>query len=267
MHQKRILLSLLVLALAAVPLLADDAVRHGVDLWKTAPGGAMLDFSYEPIPAGFFCGGSQPFTGRVAFAGAPLATQPPTAFDNADTVVRRLDDARFDRRGVAKSRLRVEALSLVSVEPIQTDCGGFEVRAGLAPVEQPLTEMRIVRTRKTGGFFRAPLALIARLSFIPLEGGATLEIDREVDLGAPRGARWNDRPRKPLPFKSTGFVLLDTDGDQAPETFVPGPSNFFFAGQDPAFHKFQDCDPDRPVLSGAYCHDAGVPGKCHCVYP
>ncbi len=267
MSQKRIFTALLVLALAAVPVLADDVVRNGVDLWKTAEGGAMLDFAYEPIPAGFFCGGSEPFAGRVLFVGTPLATSPPGAFDNADTVIRRLDDARFNKRGVAVSRLRVEALSLAGLEPIHTSCGDFEIRASLAPVEQPMTEMRIVRTREGGGNFQAPLAFIVRLSFVPLEDGPTLEIDREVEFNAPRGARWNDRPATPVPYKSVGFVLLDTDGNQAPETFVPGPSNFFPAGQDPAFQKFLPCTPSTPVPKFSYCHDAGEPGKCHCTYP
>ena len=67
-----------ILALAgASPALAGDNVIHkGVDIWMTVAGFAKTSFADEPIPAGFFCKDSQPFTGVVVFKGGPLAVEP-----------------------------------------------------------------------------------------------------------------------------------------------------------------------------------------------
>ena len=62
--------------LLALPVLAGSAafaaepVQKGVDMWMTVSGMARTSFAKEPIPAGFFCEGSQPFTGTVTFRGA-----------------------------------------------------------------------------------------------------------------------------------------------------------------------------------------------------
>jgi hypothetical protein len=56
-----------------------------------------------------------------------------------------------------------------------------------------------------------------------------------------------------------GFVLVDTDGDQVPDTYLPGTSNFF-AGQSskPASGK-----PGAPEKYGqVYCHIDGDDQHC-----
>src|SRR6266852_1284881 len=105
---------------AATAALAAEPVRKGVDLWMTVAGRAQTSFADEPIPAGFFCAGSQPFTGTVTFKGVPLAVTPAKSLTGIDTVVRRLDDAVFDAKGEATTRIQLMALSLASIEPIQT---------------------------------------------------------------------------------------------------------------------------------------------------
>lgn len=261
--------SLVLLVLLAVPAVAADGViRNGVDVWRTSDGGrSFMDFTFDPIPAGFFCGGSAAFNGRIAWRGVPLATSPPNVFGvGADTVIRRLDDAVFDREGVAVSRLQVAALSLESIEPIQTSCGLYAVRATLAPGVQPMTEMRIVRTRKHGGYFEAPLEFTARLTFAPVgvKRSEILELDRTVFFPAAPDARWTDRPRKPV-VRVKGFALVDTDGDGAAETFLPGTSNFFPLGAGARSGGMTKAL-QEPCLAkiGEVCHWYDLYQKCHC---
>lgn len=264
--------SLVLLVLLAVPATAADGViQNGVDAWLTSDGGrSFMDFAYDPIPAGFFCSGSAPFIGRIAWRGVPLATSPPDVFGvGVDTIIRRVDDAVFDRGGVATTRLQVAALSLESIEPIQTSCGLYAVRATLAPGEQPMTEMRIVRTRKHGGYFQAPLEFNARLTFTPVgvKRSEFLEIDRTIFFPAAVGARWTDRPRKAV-VRVKGFALVDTDGDGAAETFLPGTSNFFPLGsgaRSGGMTKVAEVE-QQPCLAkiGEVCHWYSAYNKCHC---
>ena len=80
---------------------ADRVIQNGIDLWQTkGDGSTYADFSKNVIPAGFFCFKSEPFTGRVIFRGTPIVTDSPKALADADTIVHRLDDAVFNRRGV-----------------------------------------------------------------------------------------------------------------------------------------------------------------------
>ena len=129
-------------ALAALPALAgDDVIESGVDLWATAGGElSFTSFSSEPIPADFFCPGSEPFSAKVTFRGRPLVTEPANSLGAVDTIVRRLDDAVFDAQRIATTRIQVMALSLVATEPIETSCGRYDVAVSLAG-EQPVTEM------------------------------------------------------------------------------------------------------------------------------
>ena len=90
----------MILALiAGSPAFGADVIHKGVDLWMTVAGFAQTSFADQPIPAGFFCEGSQPFTGKVVFKGAPLAIAPAKSLGPIDTAVRRLDDASVRRQG------------------------------------------------------------------------------------------------------------------------------------------------------------------------
>ena len=255
--------ALIVSSLAAPAFAADRVIQNGIDAWVTMRAGAtFVDFARNPIPAGFFCAGSAAFTGKVEFRGEPIATDIPGAFRNADTIVQRLDDAVFDRRGVATTRLQVRALSLKSVQPIQTSCGKFDLSVRLDGA-QPTTRMRIVRENDNGGRFTAPLALNTKVSFTPVgrANGEVLELAVPVRFQATPNVPWSTRDSAPL---VAGFVLVDTDGDRTPDTYLPGTSNFI-AGK-----------PSRPLVSGKpglavgalglgyYCHYAAE-GHQHCV--
>ena len=218
----------LAFCLVAPVFAADRVIQNGIDVWMTkGDGKTFVDFAKTPIPAGFFCPGSAAFTGTVAFRGEPIVTGTPGALGKADTIVQRLDDAEFDKRGVAVTRVQVRALSLKSLEPVQTTCGKFDVSVALEG-PQPTTRMRIVRDNEQGGRFSAPLSLNTRVIFTPVGriGGEALEIAVPVRFPATPNVPWRTKAVAAEP----GFVLVDTDGDRTPDTYLPGTSNFI-AGQ------------------------------------
>jgi hypothetical protein len=206
---------------------ADSVIQRGIDTFSTVGNGTTFyDFSHNPIPAGFFCKGSKAFTGRVAFKGMPLMTEPLGQLRSADTVIERLDDVAFNDKGVGVTRIRFRALSLVSIAPIKTACGAFHVYVSLAP-KQRVTTMTVFRTQKSGGEFLGPLAVDVRMTFIPVKperkGARKLEITDRVTF-----------PATPLPWsfvagataQKTGPVIVDTNGDLIPDAPLPGTSNF-----------------------------------------
>jgi len=220
----------LVLALiASCPVFA-EVIPAGVDLWATAAGHTHTGFGSDPIPAGFFCDGSKAFTGRIAFQGSPLAVEPAGGLGGADTIVRRLDNATFNDKGEAVTRIQLLALSLTSLKPVDTGCGLYNVSARLDG-EQPVTDMRITHTAASGGSYVAPLALNVRLTFTPVNGDlkGQRSLTRKVTLGPSSMAVWTyaTAPR----YK--GRVVVDTDGDGKPDTALPSASTFI-AGVAPA---------------------------------
>ena len=242
----------LILALiGGSPLFAGDAIHKGVDLWMTVAGFAQTSFADEPLPAGFFCEGSQPFTGKIVFKGAPLAAAPTGSLGAIDTVVRRLDDAKFDAKGQATTRIQLMALSLVSAKPVETSCGKFDVAVSLTG-RQPVTLMKILKTDAFGGTYSAPLELNVKAVFTPVSGdpGGRREITRRIDLGPGSNSVW---AYVNLPRYKQG-VRVDTNGDGKPDTALPAASNFL-AGVSPAVLK---SPPPLPRLATA----AGSPSPC-----
>jgi hypothetical protein len=215
------------------PLFAGEVVHKGVDLWMTVSGFAQTSFADEPIPAGFFCEGSQPFTGKVKFQGAPLAVTPVDSLGSIDTIVRRLDDAAFDAKGEATTRIQLMALSLVSTQPIETSCGKYDVSVQLEG-KQPVTTMKIFQSDAFGGTYTAPLALNVKAVFTPVDGdkNGRREVTRRIDLGPGTHSVW---AYLNLPRYRQG-VQVDTNGDGKPDTALPASSNFL-AGVSPAVLK------------------------------
>jgi hypothetical protein len=213
--------------LLAVPVLAADrGITNGIDLWKTpGDGTTFADFSKQSIPAGFFCNKSEAFTGKIVFRGVPIATANPGALGTTDTIVQRLDNAAFNKRGVATTRIQVRAMQFESVAPIQTACGLFNAYVKLDG-DQPVTTMRIVRDNEKGGRFYAPISVDIKMTFQPVGRVTTetFEIRKSLRFPPAKNAVWtaNLKPSTVL----TGFVKVDTDGDGVADTFLPGMSNF-----------------------------------------
>jgi hypothetical protein len=246
---KRSVLAALVfsLLLGLSPLAAEPVIRRGIDVFTTlADGRTYYDFAQNPIPAGFFCDSSQAFTGRVAFKGLPLATAAPGQLWDGDTVIERLDDAAFDAKGTALTRIRFRALSLVSIAPVKTSCGAFHVYVSLGG-PQRVTKMSIHRTQENGG--KPMRNKVARK--LTLKGSFTF-------------------PPKALPWslatsaikKTTGTVVVDTDGDLTPDTRLSGTSNFA-PGRSPVDVTFGASEIGGCCIQ---CH-AYEDDKEHCYYP
>lgn len=251
------------LTASSLALADPGTVRKGIDAWSTVAGQTHTSFASNPIPAGFFCEQSKAFTGTIALKGVPLATRPAQALGPIDTVVSRLDDAVFNDKGVATTRIRLTALSLASAKPIQTECGAYDVKVTLAG-EQPTTTMRIVRTEKHGGRYEAPLALNVRLVFTPAQGdrSARLELVHRIDLGPGTSSVWT-YAAKP---RYQGPMWIDTDGDGKPDTQVRGDSNFL-AGVSPvpavrlaswtanaSFSAVPTCPPGLCLYQSCHCN-------------
>lgn len=246
------------LLLGLSPLAAAPVIERGIDIFVTpADGKTGYDFARNPIPAGFFCKGSKPFTGRIAFKGLPLATEIPGQLGVADTVVERLDDAAFDAKGAAVTRVRFRALSLVSIDPIKTACGSFHAYVSLGG-QQRTTKMRIHRTQEGGGNFAAPLAADVRLTFIPVKPAG--KVARKLELNGNFTF-----PATSIPWslaegaKSLDSVMVDTNGDLTPDTRLPGVSNFV-PGMMADKVQFGSC------CSEYVCHTDPSTGKMHCAY-
>jgi hypothetical protein len=225
------------LALAmATSAVASEPIQRGVDVWMTVAGQARTSLAQDPIPAGFFCQDSRPFSGVITMKGVPLAVTPGKGLGGIDTVVRRLDDAVFNDKGEAQTRIQLMALSLASTAPIETSCGKYDVAVSLAPGGQPVTTMRIFRTETLGGTYSAPLALNVRIAFTPVSGdqAGRRELTRRIDLGPATRSVWAyvSTPRY------LDGAMIDTDGSGHPDTALPKASNFQ-AGVQPAILKGQ----------------------------
>jgi hypothetical protein len=257
------------LLLGLSPLAADSMIRHGIDIFATtANGTTYYDFAQNPIPAGFFCKGSKAFTSRVTLKGLPLATGTPGQLWNTDTIIERLDDATFDANGVAVTRIQMRALSLVSIAPIKTACGSFHVYVSLGG-EQRVTTMNIYRTQEGGGNFVAPLAVNARLTFIPVKPGRDkaarkLALDGSFTFPAASPIPWSLSDGAMA--KRIGSVIVDTDGDLVPDSSLPAVSNFS-PGSSPDRRSLNKLMAECPDPCAESCHTDPSTGKQHCTAP
>ncbi|HRC87026.1 MAG TPA: hypothetical protein PK413_15565 [Thermoanaerobaculia bacterium] len=256
----------ILLLLSALPVLAADPVIYkGIDVFTTLGNGTTFyDFAHQPIPAGFFCKGSAPFTGRVMLKGVPLQTSEPGKLRGTDTVIERLNDAVFDGSGKAVTLIKFRALSLTSVAPIQTSCGEFAVSVTLAG-EQRATTMNIYRTEERGGYFVAPLAVDAKMSFVPVRGLVKAPLELVGSFTFPASALpWSFAQGTQV--KQIASVVVDADRDGVAETRLPATSNFapgWVPGTTdplPSATCQRQCEPQT-------CHEDPVTLKQHCSGP
>lgn len=248
-----VVITVLCLALAVPAVAAERVIGSGIDIWATQPDGRThYDFASSPIPAGFFCANSSPFMGTLFLKGSPIATGTPGALGNADTIVERLDNAVFNKSGVAETRIQLRALNLESMFPIKTSCGLFNAKASLDG-DQPITRMRIVRETPTTGSYIAPLALNVKVSFTPVNNPSArpLELRREIKFLPKPNATWTSRPATDL-VTHAEFVKVDTNGDGTPDSFISGTSNFSAAGN-PAATKAAGCHCADEMCSEMHC--------------
>lgn len=262
---KSVLRVILALALLASVASAAEVLTQGVDVWETATGFTWSSFGEDPIPAGFFCPGSKPFTGMINLHGKPLATQPEGRLGKVDTIVRRLGDAVLADNGEGSVPIQLMALSLASVTPIETECGRYDVTVGLDG-EQPTTEMKLVKTSDQGGYYVAPLELNVKLTFVPVEGqGPRRELATRISLGPGSASVWS----KVEAAQPAVQVKVDTDNDGVAETVLPGPSNFRVGVAPAATSSDVELCPDKSCHCAKLSKDPYTPNwyckHLHCV--
>src|SRR5262249_517295 len=125
--------------------------------------------------------------------------------------------------------------------------------------KQRMTTMSIFRTQEGGGNFAAPLAVDARLTFIPVKpprnkGTRKLELTQSITFPA-TPMPWS--LAEIVPTKQTSAVTVDTNGDLIPDTLLPGTSNFA-GGQTPGRSRVKSTTPSCSCCPDEYCHaDAG----------
>jgi hypothetical protein len=237
-------------------------ILQGIDLWTTPGTGVTRDdFSNNPIPAGFFDPGSDPFTGMVILQGQPLPDLGgPTApsLGGSDTVVRRLADAQLPTNGSQDtSPIESVALSLISVQPITVTYNGgqnpelWQVRlclSGVAP--QPQGTMTLRRTCAQGGTLDTSLPVVPRVRFTRIGDGAVRNLDpaQQVVLGTSQ-ERFVEVPAPELQVhRIPPGAVTDGDCDGAPDAPLPGTSNFAAGVWDLSCEEKCDVPPPQPQV-------------------
>lgn len=236
-----LLVVLAILCLAATPAFAAGApVLRGIDAWTTVPDGTYANLVNNPLPAGFLCNEFPGFSGFIYLRGVPLMSDQ-GLLNRTDTIVERLDDAVFNKDGVALTRARVRALQLTGVETLKTVCGEFKVDVTLDG-EQPLSTMRIVRVNTKGGRYMVPLAVNTKIIFTRVDNEAErYELADHVVFPPNPLNRWSYRRFSPVGKRIASSIMVDTDWDGTPDTLLPAQSNFApgtYNGQNKAVYEY-----------------------------
>ncbi|HEX4953569.1 MAG TPA: thrombospondin type 3 repeat-containing protein [Thermoanaerobaculia bacterium] len=214
-------------------------VQPGVDLWTTPGNGSTFDdFSGNPIPAGFFGPGSDPFLGMVVLQGAPLPSLGGPGLGPVDTVVERTMVAELPAIGSSDTvPIEIVALNLMSVNPITVTYNGgqnpepWNLRVCLSSqATQAPGVMTISRTCPEGGRYDATLPVRPKLVFTRTSPPATLTLDQgmagQIQL-ATTADRWAYNPSGLLGiFRIQPGAITDGDCDGTPDAPLPGSSNF-----------------------------------------
>lgn len=240
-------------------------IPAGSDLWVTVPETSYQDFSALPLPPTFFGAGSDPFSGRVDFAGQPIA--PATGLGPTDTVVERLALATIVPGGTPVTiPIEIVALNLVSVSPITVTFNGgassstYSVKVCIDPAAaQPGSTMTIHHENEHGGSFTSDLNMVVHMTFTKtsgVSGVASVSLSAPLDFPSTTRGYW--LLSVPAPFSSptigAPLVVPNNCGGLGAYTIPPTSSNFF-AG----YRKLDDDpDPDPLTCYGKFmsCHDA-----------
>jgi hypothetical protein len=161
-------------------------IYPGIDLFVTPAGGATFqDFGANPIPAGFFGPGSDPFSGKVVYGGQPIA--PLSPLGPTDTIVQRKAAGSLVNPGDSfVVPIEIVALNLVSVNPITVTYNGGQLPeqwnvgaclSSAAPQQQGSMTVRLGPCAPgEGGTFSSQLPVLPKLTFtrtLPSPGQAT----------------------------------------------------------------------------------------------
>ena len=247
-------------ASASFGLLAAHAtdVQPGLDVWQTPAGASSHDFSGDPIPAGFFGPGSEPFTGIVQLMGDPLGLSSSAGLEPYDTVIMRPSPAMLPTcPSMDTVPIEIVALNLVSISPITVTYNNgnlptqWDVRVCLSSVlPQPTGSMTIRHECPDGGTFDSTLPVLPKITFSPAGGGTGPVFDygdpnadgdssdqlAPIELRNPCPMGWVHRPDAfwaGLIIDPPVGVSYDGNCDGPFEPLPPFPPKNFYAGLTP----------------------------------
>ena len=246
--------------------MAQPTIAPGVDVFQTSTGTpTFADFSTNPIPAGFFCPGSAPFTGSIQLKGVPLSTAPAGATANGDIVVERTAAGVFSG-GVATIPVVVRALRLTGVNNLTITCGDGSTTVWRVDTclcgQQPTTSITVKVDQACGcGHFNGTLQLRICLTFTNLRTGAVAgPVTQTVKMNIVN-MPWCPNPGAGEP--SVPPFNVDTNCDGLPDRQLPGSSNFH-----PGWNcGNQGVDCLTQYASLTHCHDGPTPTHKLCVNP
>ena len=220
------------------------SVAPGIDLFTTPSGGATSqDFSADPIPAGFFGPGSDPFAGNIVLRGVPIA--PASPLGPTDVIVQRKAAAILPNPGDATTvPIEIVALSLVSSNPITVSYNGgltpepWNVSVCLSSASpQPQGSMTIRTVPcacSEGGTFSSTLPVLPKLVFTRVSPPATVTMDYGAMAKVP--IQYQTPTGHWLPNDPGGMGLLsvpaglsvdhDCNSGTAAKTNLPPTTNF-----------------------------------------
>jgi hypothetical protein len=147
---------------ACVPSWATETIPAGFDLFETVPEETHVMLT---LPQDFFGPSCAPFEGDVPLMGEPLGSFMGRDTGSADTIVQRHQEAM----PLATIPIELVALSLMSVDPIQVQCGGnptlWDVHVTQSANSRSLGQMTIRHESEDGGTFDSVLNVCPLYSF------------------------------------------------------------------------------------------------------
>lgn len=233
----RLLACLSLLAWLSPPALGQD-VLPGIDLWSTPGTGiSATDFSDNPIPAGFFDPGSDPFIGRITLDGGTLPNLGGPSLGPSDTVVSRTAIAELPSvESQDTVPIEIVALNLVSVQPITVSYNGgqnpeqWNVMVCLSATAQVQGTMTIRRDCLDGGTFDSSLPVRPKFVFTRASPPATRTLDPgaagQINFTA-TGGRWVYNPNPSLQVvRVQAGAVTDGNCNGVADAALAGSSNF-----------------------------------------
>jgi hypothetical protein len=216
-----------------------EGLAAGVDLWTTpATDATFFEDWLPPIPADFFDPGSDPFEQTVAFAAAPILSNPPGVLENADLVIERLQDCALPQiPSQDTTDVIVRAMHLVSLQPVTVTYGGanaeaWDVDLCLSALPQPVGGMTIHKACYLGGTLDTTLPVLPRLVFTRQSDGAQRTYDFGLEGRLPViydvvGGHWVHQTDASLGVVSLAAgAQVDGDCDGTLDLVLPGSSAF-----------------------------------------
>lgn len=223
------------------PALHGSDVLQGDDCF-TVPwdGGSYYDFANDPIPAGFFGPGSDPFDGIILLGGQQVDTDPPEVLGPTNAIIRRLETASFISCEIGDViPVEIVSLNLVSVNPIRiTFFGGtiptfWDVDVCLSISQQQQGTMTITHSCDAGGIFNTNLWVLPKFRFTKTDEPEFQEIldfgieHRSAPLLESGLVEWTHSDHGLNLISSPGGITVDHNCDGIIDKTVEPGSNFF----------------------------------------